>query len=57
MDGGEGGLEGSAWGPVAVDAGDFAAGEDLADDEGAGVGLRHQKTTRIDVENLGSRRR
>ncbi len=57
MDRGEGRFERGAGGPVAVDAGDFAAREDLADHEGAGVGLRHQETTRIDVENLGSGRR
>jgi len=38
--------------PVAGDAGDFAAGEDLVDGEVAAVGLGYEKAAEIDVQDL-----
>jgi hypothetical protein len=45
---------GQRWarGPVAGDAGYFAAGEDLADRDGEAVGLRQEQAAEVDVENL-----
>lgn len=57
MDCGECGLEGGAGGPVAVDAGDFAAGEDLADDERPAFGLGYQEPARVRIQHLGAWRR
>ena len=52
MDVGEGLVERGA-GPVAGDAGDLAAGEDLADCDGLAVFLSQQEAAEVDVENLG----
>jgi hypothetical protein len=41
-------------GPVAGEAGYFAAGEYLADCDGGAVGLGQQEAAEVDVEDLGS---
>ena len=54
MDGGEGGLEG-AGGPVALQACDLAAGEELAHHDRAAVGLSDQQAADVDGEDVGAR--